>query len=137
MHGPCALGYKNNDEQVMSLDDIMGLFSMWIDFSCVYFIFSYINSNLVCVGFFTGIGFTWDWEAHYTVTGITEGGVADKILCKNDKILQVNDVCEFLYIYIHVHVYVYFINMWLLGWLIFDILSIILWWFMYKYAYYT
>lgn len=37
-----------------------------------------------------GIGFTWDWEAHYTVTGITEGGVADKILCKNDKILQIN-----------------------------------------------
>ena len=39
--------------------------------------------------FCEGIGFQYDWEAQYTVTDITSGGPADKILRTGDKITQV------------------------------------------------
>lgn len=37
-----------------------------------------------------GLGFSWEWETQYTITTITEGGSADKILMTGDKIIQVH-----------------------------------------------
>lgn len=37
----------------------------------------------------TGLGFNYDWETQYTITGINENGPADKILQNGDRIVKV------------------------------------------------